>query len=78
MEKRNVNSTSKYRNIRIHTKRTCYLEKLGKSYRVGTLQMFVLLRTANILRKVLSIKQKKLEKSKGTVGGGGKEKNMGG
>ena len=35
----------------------CYLEKLGISYNVGTLQKSVLLGTANILKKVLSIKQ---------------------
>ena len=33
------------------------LKKLGISYNVGTLQKFVLLATASILRKVLSIKQ---------------------
>ena len=33
------------------------LKKLGISYNVGTLQKPVLLRIANILRKVLSIKQ---------------------
>ena len=33
------------------------LKKLGISYNVGTLQKFVFLATANILRKVLSIKQ---------------------
>ena len=33
------------------------LEKLGISYNVETLQKSVLLGTANILRKVLSIKQ---------------------
>ena len=35
----------------------CNLKKLGISYNVGTLQKSVLLGTANILRKVLSIKQ---------------------
>ena len=35
----------------------CNLNKLGISYNVGTLQKSVLLGTANILRKVLSIKQ---------------------
>ena len=35
----------------------CNLRKLGISYNIGTLQKPVLLRTANILRKVLSIKQ---------------------
>ena len=35
----------------------CNLEKLGMFYNVGTLQKSVLLGTANILRKVLSIKQ---------------------
>ena len=35
----------------------CNLQKLGISYNVGTLQTSVLLGTANILRKVLSIKQ---------------------
>ena len=34
----------------------CNLKKLGISYNVGTLQKSVLLGTANILRKVLSIK----------------------
>ena len=34
----------------------CNLNKLGISYNVGTLQKSVLLGTANILRKVLSIK----------------------
>ena len=33
------------------------LKKLGISYNVGTLQKSVLLGTANIIRKVLSIKQ---------------------
>ena len=37
----------------------CCSEKLGISYNVGTLQKSVLLGTAEILRKVLSIKQKK-------------------
>ena len=35
----------------------CILKKLGISCNVGTLQISVLLGTANILRKVLSIKQ---------------------
>ena len=35
----------------------CNLKRLGISYKVGTLQKSVLLGTANILRKVLSIKQ---------------------
>ena len=35
----------------------CNSKKLGISYNAGTLQKSVLLRTANILRKVLSIKQ---------------------
>ena len=35
----------------------CNLNKLGISYNVGALQKSVLLGTANILRKVLSIKQ---------------------
>ena len=35
----------------------CNLKKLGISYNVETLQKSVLLGTANILRKVLSIKQ---------------------
>ena len=35
----------------------CNLKKLGISYNVGTLQKSVLLGAANILRKVLSIKQ---------------------
>ena len=35
----------------------CNLRKLGISYNIGTLQKPVLLRTAIILRKVLSIKQ---------------------
>ena len=35
----------------------CNLKKLGISYNVGTLQKSVLLGTANIPRKVLSIKQ---------------------
>ena len=35
----------------------CNLKKLGISYNVGTLQKSVLLGTANILRKVTSIKQ---------------------
>ena len=35
----------------------CNLKKLGISYNVGTLQKSVLLGTANILRKVLSIQQ---------------------
>ena len=35
----------------------CNLKKLGISYNVGTLQKSVLLGTANILRKVLSIKK---------------------
>ena len=35
----------------------CNLQKLGMSCNVGTLENFVLLGTANILRKVLSIKQ---------------------
>ena len=34
-----------------------YLGKLGISYNVGTLQKYVSLGIANILRKVLSIKQ---------------------
>ena len=35
----------------------CNLKKLDISYNVETLQKSVLLRTANILRKVISIKQ---------------------
>ena len=35
----------------------CNLKKLDISYKVETLQKSLLLRTANILRKVLSIKQ---------------------
>ena len=35
----------------------CNLKKLGISYNLGTLQKSVLLGTANILRKVISIKQ---------------------
>ena len=35
----------------------CNLKKLGISYNVGTLQKSVLRGTANIIRKVLSIKQ---------------------
>ena len=35
----------------------CNLKKLGISYNVGTLQKSVLLGTANIIRKKLSIKQ---------------------
>ena len=35
----------------------CNMKKLGMSYNVGTLQKSVLLGTAKILRKVLSIKQ---------------------
>ena len=34
----------------------CNLKKLGMSYNVGTLQKSVLLGTASILRKVLSVK----------------------
>ena len=41
----------------IPNKLECNLNKLGISYNVGTLQNSVLLVTANILRKVLSIKQ---------------------
>ena len=47
----------------------CNLKKLGISYNVGTLQS-VLRGTANILGKVLSIKQLRLENS---IGGRGKE-----
>ena len=43
----------------------CCSEKLGISYNVGTLQKSVLLGTAEILRKVLSIKQQKIENSRG-------------
>ena len=43
----------------------CNLKKLGKSYNVGTLQKFVLLGIANIMRNVLSIKQSRLENSGG-------------
>ena len=43
----------------------CNLKQLGISYNVGTLQKSVSLRTANILRKVLSIKQQRLEISRG-------------
>ena len=43
----------------------CNLKKLGKSYNVGTLQKFVLLGIANIMRNVLSIKQSRLENSRG-------------
>ena len=35
----------------------CNLKKLGVSYKIETLQKCVLLGTANILRKVLSIQQ---------------------
>ena len=44
----------------------CNLKKLGMSHNVGTLQKLVLLGTANILRKVLSIKQQILENSRGS------------
>ena len=54
------------------------LEKLGISYNVETLQKSILLGTANILRKVLSIKQwgleKKIEKWQGGGGLGKREK----
>ena len=43
----------------------CNLKKLGKSYNVGNLQKFVLLGTANIMRNVISIKQSRLENSRG-------------
>ena len=43
----------------------CNLRKLGISYNVETLQKSVLLGTANILRKVLSIKQQRLENNRG-------------
>ena len=43
----------------------CNLRKLGISYNVETLQKSVLLRTANILRKVLSIIQQRLENNRG-------------
>ena len=42
----------------------CNLKKLDISYDVETLKKSVLLGTANILRKVLSIKQQRLEKSR--------------
>ena len=43
----------------------CNLKKSDISYNVETLQKSVLLGTANILRKVLSIKQQRLENSRG-------------
>ena len=49
------------------------LEKLGMSYNTETLQKSVLLGTANILRKVLSIKQR-LENNRGV---GKREKEVG-
>ena len=42
----------------------CNLKKLDISYNVETLQKSVLLGTANILRKILSIKQLRLENSR--------------
>ena len=54
----NNNNTDHYRSTGIHTKRLgMQLKKNLKTYNVETLQKSVLLGTANILRKVLSIKQ---------------------
>ena len=52
----------------------CNLKNLDISYNVETLQKSVLLGTANILRKVLSIKQLRLENSRGV----GKREKQGG
>ena len=52
----------------------CNMKKSDISYNVETLQKSVLLGTANILRKVLSIKQQRLENSRGV----GKREKEGG
>ena len=66
MGQRNINSTNNYRSIgSIPNNLECNLKKLGISYNVRTLQKFVFLGTTNILRKVLSIKEQRLENNKG-------------